>query len=176
MSPKERSNNKMRGPRIEKVVVNIGVGEAGEKLMRAEKVLTMICKQKPVRTISKSTNKDLGIRLGMPIGCKVTLRGKSALELLKTALWTKENRLYDYSFDEEGNFSFGVPEYTDFPGMKYDPNIGIFGMDICVTMSRRGARIKHRDRCKRRIPATHKLNPKEVKEYLAQEFKIEFIG
>ena len=170
------SGNMMRTPRIEKVVVNIGVGEAGEKLMRAEKVLQMICKQKPVRTISRSTNKDLGIRKGMPIGCKVTLRGAGAKELLKTALWTKENKLYGYSFDEDGNFSFGIPEYTDFPGMKYDPNIGIFGMDICVTMSRRGSRIRHRQKCRKRIPSGQKLSPDEVKEYLTKEFNVEFIG
>ena len=146
-----------------------------EKLMRAERVLEMICKQKPIRTISKSTNKDLGIRKGMPIGCKVTLRGKAAEELLKTALWTKENKMFSYSFDEDGNFSFGIPEYTDFPGMKYDPNIGIFGMDICVSMARRGFRIKHRKRCRKRVPSSHKLNPEEVMEFLVKEFKVEFI-
>lgn len=167
--------NPMRAPRIEKIVVNIGVGEAGERLVRAEKVLEMVCKQKPVRTVSKSTNKDLGIRQDMPIGCIVTLRGKRAIEFLKTALWTKENRIYDYSFDEEGNFSFGVPEYTDFPGMKYDPNIGIFGMDICVTMTRRGSRIKHRDKCKKKVPRSHRLSPEEVRGYLVREFKVEFI-
>ena len=117
----------MRGLRIEKTVVNIGVGEAGERLIKAQKVLEMLTGQRPVETISKTTNKDLGIREGMPIGCKVTLRGEKAEDFLKRALWVKNNRLAKYNFDPEGNFSFGVPDYTEFKEMKYDPEIGISG-------------------------------------------------
>ncbi len=76
----------MRQPRVEKVVVNIGVGEAGERLVKAQKVLEMVTKQKPVITIAKVTNRDLGVREGMPIGCKVTLRGERAETFLKKAL------------------------------------------------------------------------------------------
>ncbi len=64
-----KKGGKMRIIRVEKVVVNIGVGDAGEKLIKAEKVLNMLTDRKPVRTISKTTNRDLGIREGMPIGC-----------------------------------------------------------------------------------------------------------
>ncbi len=90
-------------PKIEKVTINIGVGEAGEQLKKAETVLLNITKHKPVHTLSKTTNKDWGIRKQMPIGCKVTLRGKEAQEFLKEALSTRQNKMSDYSFDEQGN-------------------------------------------------------------------------
>ena len=90
--------NVMRKLKIAKVVLNIGVGEAGERLGKAESVLEKISGCKPTRTLSKSTNRDLGIRLGMPIGCKVTLRGKAADKIIKESLWVRENRLPAYCF------------------------------------------------------------------------------
>jgi large subunit ribosomal protein L5 len=171
----DKAKNPMRAPIIDKIVVNIGVGEAGDKLTKAEKVIQMITKQKPVRTHAKVTNKDLGVRFGMPIGVKVTLRGGAAIEFLKTALWTRDNRLFAYSFDRDANFSFGIAEYTDFPGMKYDPNIGIFGMDICVTMTRKGWRIRNRRKARRKIPTRNKLSEDEVKDFLVKKFSVEFV-
>ncbi len=111
----------MRRPKIEKVVINIGVGEAGERLAKAQKVLQMLTEQVPMVTHAKVTNRDLGVRFGMPIGCKVTLRGEVAEDFLKRALSIRENRVATYSFDKEGNLSFGISDYTDFAGMKYDP-------------------------------------------------------
>ena len=170
----KKAKNVMRLPVIDKVVVNIGVGEAGDKLTKAEKVIEMITKHKPVRTHAKITNKDLGVRFGMPIGVKVTLRGKAAQEFLKTALWTRENKLYMWSFDNDANFAFGIQEYTDFPGMKYDPNIGIFGMDICVTMIRQGFRIRNRRKEQKKIPKNNRLTEDEVRDYLTKAFSVEF--
>lgn len=68
----------MRTPRISKVVVNIGVGEAGDRLNKAQRVLKMLTKHEPKVTVAKVTNRDLGVREGMPIGCKVTLRRQDA--------------------------------------------------------------------------------------------------
>ncbi len=167
--------NKMREPRIEKIVVNIGVGEAADRLVKAEKVLQMITKQKPVRTISKTTNKDLGIRWGMPLGVKVTIRKKAAEEFLKTALWVKENRMTAYSFDPEGNFSFGITDYTDFPGQKYNPEIGIFGMDVCVVVRRAGQRVARRARASKKIPKHHRLTRAEVIDYLRKKYGVEVV-
>ncbi|MGQ9582270.1 MAG: 50S ribosomal protein L5 [Thermoplasmatota archaeon] len=170
-----RTGNPMREPRIEKVVVNIGVGEGGEKLVKAEKVLMMITNQKAVRTISKTTNKDLGIRWGMPLGCKVTIRKRAAEEFLKTALWVKENKLTSYSFDPDGNFSFGISDYTDFPGQKYNPEIGIFGMDISVVMTRAGKRVARRARARRGIPRGHRLTAREVMDFLKRRYGVEVV-
>jgi large subunit ribosomal protein L5 len=166
----------MREIKIDKVIVNIGVGEAGEKLIRAEQVLELLTHKKPVRTQSKTTNKDLGVRFGMPLGCKVTLRGEPAMQFLKEAFWVKDNRIADYSFDPEGNFSFGVGDYTDFKDKKYDPDIGIFGMDISVTLARAGLRVKRRKKARAKIPKSHRITPKEAKDYVRSKLEVEVVG
>jgi large subunit ribosomal protein L5 len=165
----------MRDLRVEKVVVNIGVGEAGERLAKAEKVLEMVTGQKPVETLSKTVNRDLGIREGMPLGCKVTLRGDAAVDFVKQALSIREMRVPEYSFDQEGNMSFGISDYTDFEGMKYDPEIGIFGMDISVVLRRPGNRITQRALLKRRIPKSHRVGRDEAIQYMKDNFQIEVV-
>ncbi len=165
----------MRDLHVEKVVVNIGVGEAGERLAKAEKVLEMVTKQKPVETLSKTVNRDLGIREGMPLGCKVTLRGDAAIDFVKQALSIREMRVPEYSFDKEGNMSFGISDYTDFEGMKYDPEIGIFGMDISVVLRRPGNRITQRALLKRRIPKSHRVGRDEAIQYMKDNFQIEVV-
>ena len=167
--------NVMREPRIEKVVVNIGVGEAGERLVKAQKVIEMVTGQTSVQTISKTINRDLGIRKGMPLGCKVTLRGESAEEFLKKALNIREYRIPAYSFDREGNMSFGISDYTDFAGMKYDPEIGIFGMDINIVLRRGGNRITQRAVMRRRIPKKHRMERSEAVAFMKERFKVEVV-
>ena len=165
----------MRDVYVEKVVVNIGVGEAGERLVKAQKVLEMVTGQKSVQTISKTINRDLGIRKGMPLGCKVTLRGEAAEEFIERALPIREMRVPVYSFDKEGNMSFGITDYTDFDGMKYDPEIGIFGMDINVVLRRPGNRITQRALLKRRIPKSHRVDRDEAIQYMKDKFEVEVV-
>ena len=168
----------MSSPRdvhVEKVVVNIGVGEAGERLSKACKVLEMVTGQKPIQTISKTVNRDLGIREGMPLGCKVTLRGDVACDFIKRALVIREMRVPEYSFDKEGNMSFGITDYTDFDGMKYDPEIGIFGMDVNVVLRRTGNRITQRMLLKRRIPKDHRVQRDEAIQYMKDNFSVKVI-
>ncbi len=163
-------------PRIEKVTINIGVGEAGERLKKAETVLQNITGHKPVETLSNTTNKDWSIRKQMPIGCKVTLRGKDAHEFLKEALNTRENKMADYSFDDQGNLSFGIPDHTLFKTQKYDPNIGIFGMDISITMEKPGYRIKRRRIARRKIPHRYMVAKEETMKFFSETFKVEVIA
>jgi len=167
--------NAMRQIHIEKVTVNIGVGEAGERLVKAQKVLEMVTGQKSVQTKSKNVNRDLGIRVGMPLGCKVTLRGDIAEEFLQRALPIREGKIYAYSFDREGNMSFGISDYTDFDGMKYDPDIGIFGMDISVVLRRTGNRITQRALVKRKIPKSHRVDRDEAIQYMSENYEIEVV-
>lgn len=169
------SPNPMRAISVEKVVVNIGVGEAGDKLLKAVKVLELVTGQKPVQTLSKSTIRDWGIRRNMPIGARVTLRGPKADEFLRKALSIRSNRLAAYSFDPRGNVSFGVPDYTDFEGMKYDPEIGVFGMDIAVVLERPGFRIARRKIARRRIPKAHRISKDEGMEFVRSSFKVEVV-
>ena len=163
-------------PSIAKITVNIGVGEAGEKLSKAEQVLEKLTGQKPIQTISKTTNKDWALRTLMAIGCKVTLRKNVADKFLIEALKTRENKIADYAFDDQGNFSFGIPDHTLFDGQKYDPKIGIFGMDICVTMEKLGHRIKRRRIDRRKIPLRHQVTKDGTSKYIAEMFNLEVIS
>ena len=168
-------SNVMRAPHISKVVVNIGVGEAGDRLNKAQKVLGMLTQHKPKVTVAKVTNRDLGVREGMPIGCKVTLRRKDADAFLRKALSIRENRITAYSFDPEGNMSFGISDYTDFEGMKYDPEIGIFGMDISVVFHRPGYRVAKRRIAPKRIPKEHRITREETKAFMRERFNVEVV-
>lgn len=167
--------NPMQAPRIAKVTVNIGVGEGGEKLQKAEKVLAKLTGHKPVRTIGRETNRELGVKPGDPLGCKVTLRGEDAVSFVKRALYTRKNKVYDYSFDNQGNLQFGVTDYTNFEGERYDPDIGVFGMDVCITLEKRGHRIKRRRSMTRSVPAHHRVTRDEAKSFLRQKFAIEVV-
>jgi len=172
---KSEVKNPMTLPNIEKVTVNIGVGEAGERLTKAETVLQDITNHKPIQTLSKTTNKDLALRKRMPIGCKVTLRSDDAHTFLKSAFETRENKIADYAFDKQGNMSFGIPDHTLFKDQKYNPDIGIFGMDICITMQKPGYRIKRRRIQQRRIHHKHQIERNETKKYFIDQFKLEVV-
>jgi len=164
-------SNRMQTPRITKVTVNIGVGEGGNRLLLAERVLSLISGLDPVRTLSKKTNRDLGTREGFPIGCKVTIRETEHIDkFLKDAFWCRENTLPAYNWDASGNLSFGLRDYTDFPEMKYDPEIGIFGMDVNVVLERPGHRVSRRRRRKGRVGISHRVSREESLEWFQGRF------
>ncbi len=167
--------NPMRNPSIDKITIHIGTGESGERLSTAEKLLQTIVKQKTVRANSKKTIPAFSIKKKEPIGCKVTLRGNRAVEFLKTALKINENRLSASQFDAGGNFSFGIEEHTDFPGMKYDPSIGIFGMDVNVALKRSGYRINKRNIGKHKIPQNHRLTKEDAISFVKEKYGAEVI-
>ncbi len=167
--------NSMRTPSIDKVTVHIGTGESGERLTTAEKLLEAIVKQKPVRAIAKKTLPSFSIKKREPIGCKVTLRGNKAGEFLKTTLKIIDNKLSAAQFDENGNFSFGIEEHTDFPGMKYDPSIGIYGMDINVALKRPGYRISTRKIERHKMPQNQRLKKDEAISFLKEKYGVEVI-
>lgn len=164
----------MRKPRIEKVVVNLGVGTSGEKLVKATNVLESLTGQKPVQCKSKKTIRDWGIRKGEPISCKVTLRGKRAHDFLKRVLEVFEMKLNPESIDKMGNFAFGISEHIEIPGVRYDPQLGIFGMDICVTMERPGYRVKRRRNPRRTVPHSHQVTKEETITFMEEEFGVSF--
>ena len=169
------TKQKIFEPKIEKITINIGVGEAGEHLTKAETVLKGLTGHSSVITLSKTTNKDWGLRKRMPIGCKVTLRGKDANNFLIEALKTRENKIAYYSFDEQGNISFGIPDHTLFKNQKYDPRIGIFGMDVSITMERPGYRVKKRRIAPGHIPKRHQVKKEETMEFFKKQFNVEVL-
>jgi large subunit ribosomal protein L5 len=164
--------NPMREVRVEKVTLNIGVGEGGEKLSKAETLLERLTGQKPARTLAKKTVREFGMRKGEPVGVKVTLRGRRAEEMLPKLLQAVDNRLSSRSFDGQGNFSFGIKEYIDLPGVRYDPEIGMFGMDVCVTLERPGYRVKRRKRQPRRIPSSHAITREEAIKFVTEKWGV----
>jgi large subunit ribosomal protein L5 len=168
-------DNVMRSPKIDKVTVHIGVGESGERLNNAEDILQAITHQKSVRTKAKRTLQTFSIKKGEPIGCKVTLRGELAENFLRTSLATVENTIKASQFDRTGNFNFGIEEHTDFPGMKYDPNIGIYGMDVTVALIRPGYRINRRKITQTKIPTRHKLTPEDAITFMKESYGAEVL-
>jgi large subunit ribosomal protein L5 len=168
--------NVMRRLRIGKVTVNMGVGEGGERLAKAESLLERLTGQRPIKTYAKATNQTFGIRKGAPIACKVTLRGVKAEEFLKKALEAVEHKLPRKSIDGCGNLSFGIREHIDIPGVRYDPSIGIFGMDVCITMERPGYRIKRRRIENRKIPKKHVVTPEETISFLEERYGVKVEG
>ena len=164
--------NPHRAIRLVKVVVNSGVGESGDARTKAERVLQMVTHQKPIATRSHSTNRDFGIRKGQEIGAKVTLRGEVARDFLARAFEARDRQLDVESIDRNGNFSFGIADYTDFTGMKYDPTIGIHGMDVAVEVGRAGFRIRQRRERSRPIPRSLRSTRDETRAFLVDKFSV----
>ncbi len=162
--------NPMRRIRVSKVVVNSSIGEGGVKLERAVKILEMLTGQKPSVRKAKKTIRGFGIRKGEPIAAVVTLRGMRAVEFLRKALAAVGNRLSRDNFDEYGNFAFGIKEHLEFPGTRYDPELGIIGMDIIVHLARPGLRVSTRRIKRSRIGKSHRLTREEGIEFVRNEF------
>jgi len=160
---KKWEEHPMTKPKIAKVTVNIGVGESGERLEKAARVLEMLTGQKPSFRKARRTIKEFGIRKGENIAVVVTLRGKKALDFLNKIFEAVDWRVKESSFDEYGNISIGIKEHIMLPGVKYDPELGIFGMDVAITLERPGFRVLRRRRCRKRsIPKRHRVNKKEA--------------
>ncbi|MCL2687662.1 MAG: 50S ribosomal protein L5 [Methanobrevibacter sp.] len=157
---------------ISKVTLNIGVGESGERLSRAMNLLSELTGQAPVKTFSKVTNPEFGIRKYQPIACKVTLRGEKADKAIEMILDGIGNNLRKKQFDNQGNVSFGIAEHIDIPGIRYDPDIGIFGMNLSITFEKPGYRIKKRKIQQKKIPTRHMVKKEETIKYMEENFQV----
>ncbi|RLG07958.1 MAG: 50S ribosomal protein L5 [Thaumarchaeota archaeon] len=171
----EKKENPMRRIRIEKVVINSCIGANTPRLERAAKIIEMLTGQKPEFRKAKKTIKGFGIYRGQPIAVRVTLRKQKAVEFLEKALKAVNNTLKASSFDENGNFSFGIKEHLDIPGTKYDPELGIIGMDVCVHLSRPGLRVALRKRARSKIGPSHKITREEAMEFVKNTFGVRII-
>jgi large subunit ribosomal protein L5 len=163
----------MKQPRIGKLTLNIGAGTNQEVLKKGMKLLKNLTGIEPVKTISNKRIPSWGVRPGIPIGCKITLRGEAAEKILTRLLAAKENRLNENCFDDNGNVSFGIHEYIDVPELNYDASIGIMGFQASVTLIRPGYRVKDRRKLKRKVGKSHLITKEESIDFFKQKFNVE---
>lgn len=164
--------NKLREIRIEKLTLNIGAGRDEKVLKKALKLLKNITGIDPVQTMTKKRLAAWGLRPGLPIGAKITLRGEQVYPLVDRLLAAKDKKIEASWFDAHGNVSFGIHEYVDIPGVKYDTEIGILGLQVSLTLSRPGFRVKQRKIKKSSIGKNQRITKQEAITYLSQRFAV----
>ena len=173
MSTEIVETNPMRALRIGKVVVNIGVGASGDPLDHAQTIVEQLTGQKACQRFAKQTIRGFNIRKREPIACMVTLRGDKADVFLRKAFIAAGKKINPHSFDKWGNFAFGISEHIDIPGTRYDPNLGITGMDVIVTVERLGYHINEKKRARGKIGKSHKITPEESLGFIKSKFGVE---
>jgi large subunit ribosomal protein L5 len=170
MSQETVQENPMRKIRVSKVVVNIGLGKSGEAIERGKKVLEQVTGQSPAQTRAKKSVRDFGIHKGEPIGVVVTVRGEDTTPLIAKLLAAREKKLQESCFDSRGSVSFGIKEHIEIPGIRYDPAIGILGMNVSVLLERPGFRVARRNRRASRVGKAHLVSREEAVQFFKDNF------
>ncbi|MBI2145995.1 50S ribosomal protein L5 [Candidatus Woesearchaeota archaeon] len=146
--------------RIDKITLNIGAGKNEDMLKKGLQLLQKLSPTAPVKTTTRKRIPGWGLRPGLAIGCKVTIRDDCDA-LLKRLLAAKGNVLEEKNFDQSGNFSFGIPEYIDIAGLSYDPELKILGLEVAVTLGRPGFRVSRRKVRPSPIGKAHRITKEE---------------
>ncbi|NOJ29212.1 MAG: 50S ribosomal protein L5 [Nitrososphaeraceae archaeon] len=172
MSTEDNIISNMKEISIEKVVINIGVGKSGDPIERAKNALEELTGRKPAVRGARKSIRDFGIHKKEPIGTLVTLRRNDAIDFAKRIFAAKNNILKLSSIDNFGNTSIGIREHIDIPGTKYNPDIGIVGMDVCISLKRPGYRISKRKN-KSIVGSSHRISKTEAIKFYNEKFGVE---
>ncbi len=162
----------MRQVQVEKVTLNVGAGKDQRVLDKGVKLLKNLTGIEPVKTTTNKRIQGWGLRPGLPIGVKITLRGKDADSLIPRILYAKDNNLPESCFDDHGNISFGIPEYVDIKDAKYDTEIGMMGLQATITLKRPGYRVKNRKIRNTKIPSRHAVNKEEAMKFMEEKYSL----
>ncbi len=169
------SPNVMRRVYIDKLMINIGTGSDEKVQENAKKLIKLVTGRKAADGLSKKRNPSFKITRGSKIAAFVTIRGNDAAMLAKKLIGAVDNNIKDSSI-RSNTLSFGIREYIDIDGIKYDPGIGMLGMNVNIAFKRKGYRVCTRKWKNSEIPKAHKdVSADEIKEYLAREFKVNFV-
>ena len=172
MSQAAVQQNPMRKIKVGKVVLNIGLGKSGEAIERGKKVLEQVTGQTPAQTRAKRSVRDFGTHTGEPIGVVVTVRGNETSALIEKLLTAREKKLNESCFDPRGSVSFGIKEHIEIPGIRYDPAIGILGMNVSILLERPGFSVARRGRRTSRVGKAHLVSRDEAIQYFKENFGV----
>ena len=170
--PKKVETNIMREIKIEKVVLSVGA--TGDELEKGVKLLTFLTGKKAAKTRSRKRIPTLGVRPGLEIGAVVTLR-KNKEEIIKKMLAAIDNRLRRKQISLN-NFSFGIKEYLEIPGLEYQREIGIMGLDITIVFKRSGRRVKLKKVKRGKFSKRQYISKEEIIKFMEDKFETEFYG
>jgi large subunit ribosomal protein L5 len=164
----------MKNIKIEKLTLNVGAGKDQALLEKGMKLLKNITGIDPVKTITTKRIPSWGLRPGLPVGTKITIRNQEKIkDLITRFLKAKANKLKKSCFDSSGNISFGIHEYIDVPALEYDPQIGIIGFQLCITLQRPGYALKRKSLNFRNIGKKHLITQEDSIAFMKENFKIE---
>jgi large subunit ribosomal protein L5 len=163
------------GIRLEKVVINMGVGKSGDPLEKAKAVLKSITGSKKIwERKAKDTIRDFGVRKDDAIAVAVTLRRKEADAFLRRAFKAMSMKLKSSSVSGR-TFSAGLTEHILLPGAKYDPKLGVFGMDVTVTLERPGYRVAKRKRRPGKIGKRAAISSQDTIDFISSNYGVEVV-
>ena len=162
----------MRRVVVDKITLNFGAGKDQKQLDKGVVLLKQLTGIEPVRTITNKRIPTWGLRPGLPVGAKVTLRGPAAVDMCRRLLSARDFKLRQSNIDQNGNVSFGLKEYIDIPGAKYDPTIGIIGLECTLTLKRPGYRVRDRKLRKASISHRHRLSQSDATSFMKSTFNI----